>query len=370
MIDLFAGCGGMTQGFVEAGFEPALAVEFNPHAAATYAANFGDDHTFCGDIADLGESDIPKVDLVIGGPPCQGFSNLGSKDINDPRNQLWREYVRVVRTAEPKVFVIENVDRFMRSPEFALLLNEVKPGGLLEGYVLSYGTLNAANYGVAQRRLRTIVIGSRIGQINLPEPSHAQSPETLAEEIKPWVSLRQRIADLPETPVTTSLPERKREIFDRCVPGPFSAAELHIGRSPRPKSLQRYAIVPPGGGRFDIAAQAPELLPRCWAEKPSGTTDVMGRLEWDKPSLTIRTEFFKPEKGRYLHPQWERDNPGRQVNRPITHLEAARIQDFPDTFRWCGSKIEIARQIGNAVPVGLARAIGDHIRPYLEGGNE
>ena len=178
MIDLFAGCGGMTQGFVEAGFEPALAVEFNPHAAATYAANFGDDHTFCGDIADLGESDIPKVDLVIGGPPCQGFSNLGSKDINDPRNQLWREYVRVVRTAEPKVFVIENVDRFMRSPEFALLLNEVKPGGLLEGYVLSYGTLNAANYGVAQRRLRTIVIGSRIGQINLPEPSHAQSPET------------------------------------------------------------------------------------------------------------------------------------------------------------------------------------------------
>ena len=97
---------------------------------------------------------------------------------------------------------------------------------------------------------------------------------------------------------------------------------------------------------------------------------MMGRLEWDKPSLTIRTEFFKPEKGRYLHPQWERDNPGRQVNRPITHLEAARIQDFPDTFRWCGSKIEIARQIGNAVPVGLARAIGDHIRPYLEGGNE
>jgi len=93
-------------------------------------------------------------------------------------------------------------------------------------------------------------------------------------------------------------------------------------------------------------------------------------MEWDKPSLTIRTEFFKPEKGRYLHPQWESGNPSRQVNRPITHLEAARIQDFPDTFQWCGTKIEIARQIGNAVPVGLARAIGDHIRPYIESSNE
>ena len=118
MIDLFAGCGGMTQGFVDAGFTPVLAVEFNLHAAATYAANFGEDHTFYGDIATLDVKDVPEVDLVIGGPPCQGFSNLGSKDINDPRNTLWREYVRVVRTAHPKVFVIENVDRMGTTASF------------------------------------------------------------------------------------------------------------------------------------------------------------------------------------------------------------------------------------------------------------
>lgn len=367
MIDLFAGCGGMTQGFVEGGFTPVLAVEFNLHAAATYAANFGAEHTFYGDIATLDEAQVPEADLVIGGPPCQGFSNLGSKDINDPRNQLWREYVRVVRKANPKVFVIENVDRFMKSSEFALLLEEVKDGGLLEGYELSYGTLNAANFGVAQRRIRTIVIGSRIGKIDLPAPTHAQEPSQ-GSSLKAWVPLRERIGDIPRDPAATDLPKRSEEVFGAKVPGPFTAAEIHLGRHPREKSLARYRIVPPGGGRFDIAAKAPELLPRCWAEKPTGTTDVMGRLEWDKPSVTIRTEFFKPEKGRYLHPQWVESAEDQQVNRPITHREAARIQDFPDTFKWCGTKIEIARQIGNAVPVGLARAIAEHVRPYIENG--
>ena len=132
----------MTQGFVDAGFEPILAVEFNPYAAATYAANFGIDHTICGDIADVNEYSAPEVDLVIGGPPCQGFSNLGSKDINDPRNKLWREYVRIVNHAHPKAFVIENVDRFLKSSEFSLLIKEVKDGGRLEEYELTYGTLN------------------------------------------------------------------------------------------------------------------------------------------------------------------------------------------------------------------------------------
>ena len=111
--------------------------------------------------------------------------------------------------------------------------------------------------------------------------------------------------------------------------------------------------MPPGGGRFDLPD---ELLPRCWREKPTGTTDVMGRMRWDAPSLTIRTEFFKPEKGQYLHPQWDRR--ARQAGQPGDHPPGGRLlQDFPETFLWCGSKIEIAKQIGNAVPVGLAAAI-------------
>ncbi len=358
MIDLFAGCGGMTAGFVGHGFDPVLAVESNLHAAATYAANFGEHHTVWGDIAKLPESAIPETDVVIGGPPCQGYSNLGSRDVNDPRNQLWKQYLRVVQHARPQAFVIENVDRFMRNPEFQLLLNEADHG-MIKNYDLSYGMLLAADYGVAQRRPRTIVVGSRIGPIPLPPPTHAKIP---TGDLKPWETVRERISKLPERPSTTELPEARTTFFGESVPGQFKWLDLHFGRKPRDLSLKRYDCVPPGGGRFDLPDR---LLPNCWRNKPTGTTDVMGRMRWDAPSLTIRTEFFKPEKGQYLHPQWEPGHGGRRVNRVITHLEAALLQDFPETFAWCGSKIEIAKQIGNAVPFGLASAIAGHLHRYL-----
>jgi DNA (cytosine-5)-methyltransferase 1 len=358
LIDLFAGCGGMTAGFVGNGFKPVLSVEWNLHAAATYAANFGESHTFWGDIETALEGDIPEADVVIGGPPCQGFSNLGSRDVNDPRNQLWKRYLQVVERANPKVFVIENVDRFRSSSEFQLLLNEAE-NGMLSGYKLTSGLLLAADYGVAQRRVRTIVIGSRVGDLELPKPTHAKIP---TDKLEPWVTVRERIGKLPERPSTTSLPEAKTMYFGETVPGQFKWLDIHFARNPREQSLLRYDCVPPGGGRFDLPD---ELLPDCWRNKPTGTTDVMGRMRWDAPSLTIRTEFFKPEKGQYLHPQWDRKNPRRRVNRVITHLEAARLQDFPESFVWCGSKIEIARQIGNAVPVGLASAVAKQVLTAL-----
>ena len=125
-----------------------LAVEWDRHAAATYAANWGEDHVIAGDIAAVEKRQIPLADLMIGGPPCQGFSNLGLKKLDDPRNQLWREYMRFIRTAKPQVFVIENVDRFSKSPEFQMLVDEVDHG-ILKNYEISYGVLNAADYGVS-----------------------------------------------------------------------------------------------------------------------------------------------------------------------------------------------------------------------------
>lgn len=359
LIDLFAGCGGMTQGFVQAGFEPVLAVEFDRAAASTYAMNFGEDHTFFGDIADLPGEAIPLADVVIGGPPCQGFSNLGSKDVNDPRNKLWKEYLRVVTAAQPSVFVLENVERFSRSSEFLMLLAESEEG-LLQDYTLEWKVLLASDYGVAQRRPRTILIGSRIGRLDPPAPTHSRIP---TGDLKPWETVQDRIAGLPSMPTTTELPDRRTEVFGRQIAGPFQGHDLHFGRNPRPLSLARYDSVPPGGGRFDLPDN---LLPRCWREKPTGTTDVMGRMRWDAPSLTIRTEFFKPEKGQYLHPQWNPTDPADRVNRVITHLEASLLQDFPDDFKWCGTKIEIARQIGNAVPVGLAHAVAMQVKTAIE----
>ncbi|GAA4232471.1 DNA (cytosine-5)-methyltransferase 1 [Streptosporangium album] len=360
MIDLFAGCGGMTAGFVREGFVPALAVEWNLYAAATYAANFGADHVIAGDIADVTKDRIPTADLIIGGPPCQGFSNLGSKDINDPRNQLWKEYVRFITHAQPKVFVIENVDRFMKSSEFALL-NQEADGGMLKDYKLSFNILNAADYGVAQRRKRAIVIGSRVGKIPLPRPTHAKDPG-LDPDLTPWLTTADRIKDLPKNPDTTELPDSSIEFFDKKMQGIFKGLDLHVGRQPTERSLERYNHIPPGGGRFNLPDH---LLSPCWRKKKTGTTDVMGRMQWDSPSLTIRTEFFKPEKGQYLHPQWDETDPSNRVNRPITHLEAALLQDFSPGYQWCGSKVEIARQIGNAVPVGLAQALAKHIKKYL-----
>ncbi len=363
VIDLFAGCGGMTAGFTAAGgYESVMAVEFDRAAAATYAVNFGEAHTRYADITDIADSAIPDVDVVIGGPPCQGFSNLGSKNVDDPRNALWKQYIRFVRYARPLVFVIENVDRFFSSSEFALLRAEAGPGGLLEDYRLAAGFLLAADFGVPQRRKRTIVIGSRIGEIPLPEPTHIRPGAAGSGPV--WHTTRDVLAGLPEILPTRELPDSWTEVFGERVRGVFKTPDLHIGRNPTALSLQRYRHIPPGGGRFDLPDH---LLSRCWREKKTGTTDVMGRMRWDMPSLTVRTEFYKPEKGQYLHPQWDRDDPSRSVDRPITHFEAARLQSFPDSFGWCGTKVEIARQIGNAVPPMLAEAIARHLEPYLRG---
>jgi len=121
-------------------------------------------------------------------------------------------------------------------------------------------------------------------------------------------------------------------------------------------SLARYKAVPPGGNRFDLQRNAPAITPACWIRKTSGGTDLFGRLWWDRPSVTIRTEFYKPEKGRYLHPD---------QHRPITHREAARLMGFPDDFHFCGNKVEVARQIGNAVPPPFAGALGRLVADML-----
>jgi DNA (cytosine-5)-methyltransferase 1 len=351
VIDLFAGCGGLTEGFRSArrGFTPVAAVEWDVSAAATYAANFGESHTHWVDIARFDH--VPRVDVVLGGPPCQGFSNLGSKDPDDPRNALWREYLRVVLEANPQIFILENVDRFAKTSEFAMLMTELSTGRLRRWKWHTAKVLNAADHGVPQRRLRTIVMASRVGPIAHPAPLHAKEP---VGRLKRWKTVESAIAGLPEQPDTTELPDENVEVFGQRVPGIFKMQDLQFGRRPTSRSLERYDHIPPGGGRFDLPE---DLLPRCWANKPSGTTDVMGRMRWDSPSLTIRTEFYKPEKGQYLHPQWDPHDARRRVNRVITHQEAALLQTFPPNYLWCGSKIEIARQIGNAVPPALAKAV-------------
>lgn len=355
LIDLFAGAGGMTLGFSERfgqPFEPIWANDFNKYCVETYNANFGN-HCIAGDIVDIlndPKTDIPKAEVVIGGPPCQGFSLLNKQRENDPRNQLWRPFMEIVKRSGANVFVMENVPQLLGTYEH----------GEIVGYAESMGfsvwqdKLMAADYGVPQKRIRAFIIGcsffnpallfpprkthynSESGDVQIGLPG--MSNKGYLPGCKKWTTVRDAIGDLP--------PPEGTQI--RNVPPPL---DIHFGRSPTQLSIVRYKSIPDEGmNRFDLQRVAPELTPKCWIRKKTGGTDLFGRLWWDRPSLTIRTEFFKPEKGRYLHPE---------QHRPITHREAARFQSFPDDFIFKGSKIEIAKQIGNAVPPLLAARVAD-----------
>jgi DNA (cytosine-5)-methyltransferase 1 len=351
VVDLFAGCGGITSGFHRTDrYRTVGAVEIDMAAATTYAENFGRGIVHPGSIIDWHpEDEAAEADIVVGGPPCQGFSNLGAKRSDDPRNQLWREYVRVLNVIKPKAFIIENVDRFLTSDEFRLLKNEVD-GGLLQNYSLDERLVNAADFGAGQVRRRAIVIGTRrdIKQIDVPM-GHVPRER--------WKTVRESLAGLPQyiEEDRHALPAGAFVSHHGVrVAGAFNGLTLHLTRRYEEISLKRFPWIPAGGNRFDLPD---DLKSPCWIKHTTGSGDVMGRLRWDRPSVTIRTEFFKPEKGRYLHPT---------EHRAITHLEAARLQGFSDNFKWCGSKVQIAKQIGNAVPVELAEALGRHLAESLD----
>lgn len=355
LIDLFAGAGGFTLGFAMQ-FGSRLKVvwsnDFNPDAVHTYNANFGN-HCISGDIVDILENpgtQIPESDVVIGGPPCQGFSLLNKNREHDPRKQLWIPYMEVVERSSARIFVMENVRQLLNTPEHSA----IEEAASRMGFKTASGVLCAADYGVPQMRYRAIIVGSmdvdpkeffppKMTHYN-PGQNGNMSLFSTIPGLQPYQTVRDAVADLPP-PVTTELIEGTEPI------------NLHFTRNPTEMSAARYRVVSEEGmNRFDLQRLAPELTPECWIRKKSGGTDLFGRLWWDRPAFTIRTEFYKPEKGRYLHPE---------QHRPITHREAARIQSFPDDFYFIGSKIEIARQIGNAVPPLLGKAVAGVVQDIL-----
>lgn len=338
LMDLFAGCGGMTRGFVETGvYDPVFAVEWDADAAETYALNFGE-HVFVGPIEEVER--FPEVDVVIGGPPCQGFSALNMRGVGLERRGLWRQYLRALDESSPRAFVMENVPELLRSAEYEGFRKEAERLGFnVDGRVL-----NAADYGVPQTRRRAFVIGVREGEPAWPEPTHCAGGDS-SSGLAPWRTFRDAVEGLPLTP---------------------DGERWHRGRNPKHVSLERYRTIPrEGEGRFDLATRRPDITPQCWLRKTSGSTDVFGRLWWDRPMYTVRTEFFKPEKGRYLHPS---------EHRPITVREAARCMTFPDEFVFPEHQAmtAVSKQIGNAVCPDLATRIADVLAEQLlssEGAN-
>lgn len=305
-------------------------------AAQTYTTNFGVP-VHCGPIENV--ASFPEADVVVGGPPCQGFSPLNRGGVGPERRSLWREYLRALDAAAPRVFLMENVPQLLTSAEYEMFAEAVRE----RGFAVEARVLNAADYGIPQRRRRAFVIGSQDGKVSWPEPRYGD-PGRPELGRRPWATFRDAVAGLPVDP---------------------DGENWHRVRNPRRESIVRYRAVPhDGGDRFQMqraldAVGQGDLVPRCWRNKPTGTTDVFGRLWWDKPALTIRTEFYKPEKGRYLHPE---------ADRPITLREGARCMSFEDGFVFpeTQSMTSVARQIGNAVPPLMAAVLGGAIADHLD----
>lgn len=351
VLDLFSGTGGLSEGFQQSSsaYKIVAAVEMDKAAAASYEATFGKGLVKAKSIQEwLREGEIPgQVDVIIGGPPCQGFSTLGKQNEEDERNYLWNQYAETIKRTKPKYFVLENVPSFLSSVQYSNFVAVTNKNGYLKDYSIEAKILNAADYGVPQLRKRAVVIGHHkdLNAPGFPAVTHSSK----------YITVRDALAAVPEHVTDTCLPDNRFYSFeDKVFPGAFSPVELHLTRVYSELSKQRFSHIPEGGNRFDLPDN---LKAECWKKYVRGATDVMGRLRWDKPSVTIRTEFYKPEKGRYLHPA---------EDRAITLYEAALLQGFLPTHKFVGSKAAIARQIGNAVPIPLARAIGKHIVECLE----
>lgn len=345
VVDVFCGGGGLSLGLesperlngladfgydlgydVGNAFETVMSIDHHRPAARTFRSEFPDANVFERDIHEIEYFTAwEDADIVVGGPPCGGFSNLSqtkTEELDDHRNKLWGQFFRVVEAINPDVFLIENVPRFLSAKEGRQATEHAE----MLGYTTVVDTLWAHQYGVPQKRKRVFMLGSKLGVPFFPER--------------------------PDEPTRT---------FRDAVDGLSLVPDGENYHNPREnvteKSRKRMKHVPAGGNRTDIPKH---LLPDCWINKQGGT-DLFGRLWWDEPSVTIRTEFYKPEKGRYLHPSEDRS---------ITVREAARLQTFPDDYGFEGSaRNDVASQIGNAVPPKLAYHLGEAILAHLNGEN-
>lgn len=339
-IDLFAGCGGLSLGLTLAGVEVVAAVERDPDACASYRANLGD-HMIEASIEDVDAADLPDCDLIAGGPPCQGFSYAGKRDKDDPRNALWREFFRIVEAKQPAFILIENVRGMLTAGEDKPLILAFRA----IGYHVSPYLLNAADYGVPQRRLRVFYIGNRIGVANpCPTPTHAQPPRHVMLGLEPWVTVRQALG-------IGGTMQSARHSSSPFYDGNFEA-DGHMG-GPGDTALPC----------IDLDVPAPTI--QGGGTETGGAEPVRHRLrdsnapyvELDDPAPTISSGEKSNGGGGHGDPVRHRI-PGL---RRLTVRECAILQDFPPSFEFIGCKTAQYRAVGNAVPPGMARALAEAI---------
>lgn len=350
VLDLFCGCGGISKGFDIAGYKIIGGIDFNEDATKTFRHNFKEAKVFCSDISTIDNTQIkqyyPNVDVIVGGPPCQGFSsaNRWQKEKDDPRNKLFFEYLRFVEILNPKVVMIENVrglltrDNGYAKERIETLLTEM-------GYVVNMRILCASDYGVPQDRRRAIIVALR-------EDIAKEKFDYDSIELKPKVTVKDAIGELysfeesdssertllsmPDTPFRKYLRRADNIVPDHEVIYPAKIVQ------------ERISHVPQGGNWQDVPS---ELWPSSRSNRHSS---AYKRLKEDEQSCTIDTGNAH---SNYFHPLF---------NRIPSIRESARLQSFPDEFEFIGSRGSKYKQVGNAVPPLMAAAVAEKIRYYLK----
>lgn len=345
VIDLFSGCGGMSLGFENAGFRVLLGIDNDSAALQTFEANHKGAKSLCGDITKIEYKHIKeligdkKIDVIIGGPPCQGMSLSGFRNYDDPRNRLYLSYIRLVKEIKPRAFVIENV------PGLAALFGGAIKDSILEefallGYNVKYKILTASDYGVPQKRKRIVFVGIK-GKVN---------PFDFPESVGYEVTCEQALSDLPALDNIFLGSEIQEYInsplsdYQKLMRIKSKKIYNHIAAEHSERVKRIISLVPDGGNYKDLPDEYKDTrnFHVAWT-----------RFSRSKPAPTIDT-------GHRHHFHYE-------FNRVPTVRECARLQSFPDDFIFYGNKTQQFRQVGNAVPPLMAEAIAIQLKPILEG---
>lgn len=384
-IDLFAGAGGLSCGLKQAGFTALLANEFVPQYAETYQLNYPETHMMVGDVRSVCEKNIMEIlnikegeiDLIAGGPPCQGFSiNAPIRSLDDPRNHLFKEFLRIVSAVKPKAVLIENVPGIISLGQ-GTVIEKIYEELQSLNYKTSHRILFAGHYGIPQMRFRTVFIAIRNfdRDITFPEPKFAANAVAnftgakelclkplplFSEPLQARVNVWEALSDLPE------IKNGQLISSDQYSVEPLNAYQKYLRLNSEKLSahycakiaeinLERLKYIPQGGSWRDIPEH---LLPAGLRRaRRSDHTKRYGRLHPNELCSTVLTKC-DPHWGSFFHPV---------QNRVISVREAARIQSFPDEYQFSGSITQQYEQIGNAVPPLMGKAIGDEIVKMLKG---
>lgn len=338
-IDLFSGCGGLSLGFEQSGFKGLLAIDFWQDALTTYSYNRKDSKTYCGDLSIISPSDIQNlfninsVDVIIGGPPCQGFSVAGKRIIEDKRNELYKAFVNFVRIFKPKAIVMENVPTILSIGK-GLIRDAILSDFSSLGYNVSYKVLLASDYGVPQNRRRAVFVGLLDGTtFEFPKPTVEQP-----------ITSKEALEDLPEHSlkdgaIYTCEPLSTYQIFIRNGSNGVYNHDITVHTQ---RTQEIIAMVPDGGNYKDLPKE-------LWNTRKVHI--AWTRLNSMKPSFTI-------DCGHNHHFHYK-------FNRVPTVRESARLQSFPDSFIFLGNKGSQLKQVGNAVPPLLAQQLAKQLKLYL-----